>query len=88
MAFDTGRSTTADSSRVRTRDDFAVFLNAVLADYRQSGAAEWENGTLERFLDGFAAFAGARVSVIDLDEQVTASWHLFAEIVVAATGYE
>jgi hypothetical protein len=88
VAFETGRFTAADSSRVRTRDDFAEFLNAVLADYRQSGAAEWENGTLERFLDGFSAFAAARVSVIDLGDQETASWQLFAEIVVAATGYE
>jgi hypothetical protein len=33
----------------------------VLADFRSTGQAEWENGTLDRFLDGLAAFADVRV---------------------------
>lgn len=81
-----GRFTTADASFERSRDDLADFLQAVPADCRKAGAAEWENGALERFLGGFAAFAGARV--VDRDDQGIASRRLFAEIIVAATGYE
>ncbi|HEY7222823.1 MAG TPA: hypothetical protein VH561_04305 [Micromonosporaceae bacterium] len=88
MAFETGRATDADPSTVNTRQDFAEFLGAVLADFRSSGPAEWENGTLERFLDGFGAFAEARVVDQPVPEQELASWRLFAEIVRAATGYE
>jgi hypothetical protein len=85
VTYETGRAA-VDPSNVETRDDFARFLSAVLTDFRSTGAAEWENGTLDRFLDGFAAFAGARV-VGDPDQE-QASWRLFAEIVQAATGYE
>jgi len=78
----------ADSSGVLTRDDFAGFLQRVLADFRSGGSSEWENDTLERFLDGLAAFACAREVDRNADEQETATWRLFAEIVAAATGYE
>ena len=61
MNYETGRATHVDSSNVETRDDFARFLSAVLADFRSTGEAEWENGTLDRFLDGLPAFAAARV---------------------------
>ncbi|WP_344171807.1 DUF7660 family protein [Pilimelia columellifera] len=73
---------------MRTRDDFATFLDEVSADLRGSGAAEWENGTLERFLDAFAAVAGA--CTVDPPGQVQErpSWALFAELVRAATYYE
>ncbi|GIM95445.1 hypothetical protein Ato02nite_072380 [Paractinoplanes toevensis] len=47
-----GRATDVDPSNVGTRDDFACFLSAVLADFRSTGEAEWENGTLDRFFDG------------------------------------
>jgi hypothetical protein len=63
---------------VETRTDFAHFLSAVLADFRATGASEWENGTLDRFLDAFAAFAGARVIGVPEQHQDHASWKLFA----------
>jgi hypothetical protein len=44
------------------------------------------NRTLEDFLEALATFAEARV--VDKDGQDDASWQLFAEMVVAATGYE
>jgi hypothetical protein len=88
MTYETGRATDVDPSDVGTRDDFARFLSAVVADFRSTGEAEWENGTLGRFLDGLAAFADARVvEAAELDQE-QASWSLFAEIVRAATGYE
>lgn len=77
-----------DPSGVETREDFAHFLSSVLSDFRATGAHEWENGTLERFLDGLAAFADARVADVPEQQQEDASWRLFAEMVQAATGYE
>jgi hypothetical protein len=79
---------TLTPSNVETRDDFARFVSAVLADFRSAGAAEWENGTLDRFLDGLSAFADARVAEAQELDQEQASWRVFAEIVRAATGYE
>lgn len=85
MPFETGRSTTADASKVQSRGDFADFLLRVLADYRDTGAAEWENPTLERFLDGLSAFADSRVVDRDPASQETPTWGLFADMIVAAT---
>jgi hypothetical protein len=61
-------------------------MRAVIADYRDSGEQEWENGTLDRFLDSLAAYANA--SVLDGGDQESPTWQLFAELVVAATGFE
>jgi hypothetical protein len=88
VSYETGRATDAEASHVATRDDLARFLSAVIADFRSAGAVEWENGTLERFLDGLAAVAGSRVGGTAAVDQEVASWRLFAEIVRAATGYE
>jgi hypothetical protein len=52
------------------------------------GSDDWENGTLEGFLDGLAAASHARVVDRDGASQELASWRLFAELVAAATGYE
>ena len=86
--YETGRGTGVDPSNVETRDDFARFLLAVLADFRPTGEAEWENGTLDRFLDGLSAFADVRAVEAPEPDQEQASWRLFAELVRAATGYE
>lgn len=86
MTFETGRTTTADPSGVTDRDSFAAFLEDVLGDFESGGEVEWENGTLARFLDAFAAFASARV--VDEVGQEAPSWRLFADIVATATGYE
>ncbi len=88
VTFETGRATDVEPSRVETREDFARFLVAVLADFRATGASEWENGTLDRFLDAFAAFADTRVVDVPEQDQEHASWRLFAGMVQAATGYE
>lgn len=86
VTFETGRSTAADPSDVVSRDDFAEFVAAILAEWRTSGATEWENPTLDRFLDALAAFALGRVA--EQAGQETATWRLFAEMLAAATGYE
>jgi hypothetical protein len=43
--YETGRATEVDPCNVETRYDLALFLSAVLADFRSTGQAEWENGT-------------------------------------------
>lgn len=87
VAYETGRSTSADPSWVTDRDSFGDFLEIVLGDLRLGGGeSEWENSTLERFVESLAAFAEARV--VGRADQDDASWRLFAEMIVAATGYE
>ena len=87
MDFETGRRTNADTSPVSTRDDLANFLEAVLDDLRTGGGRDqWENPTLDRFLDALAAIASARIA--DRDDQEAASWRLIAEMIASATGYE
>ena len=86
MDYVTGRSTTADPSSVSDRDSFGDFLEVVLGDLVASGATEWENRNLADFLAALAVFAEARV--VGRDDQEQPSWRLFAEMIVAATGYE
>ena len=88
MDYETGRFTTAEPTEVRTREDFATFAEALLRDFRDKGSSEWENTTLENFLDALAAFSDARLVDRDPSEQEVSSWRLFAEILAAATGYE
>jgi hypothetical protein len=84
--YETGRPTVDRPSGIRTRDDFGDYVERVLGDFREEGEREWENNTLDRFLDGLSAFAWARVN--DQPAQEAPTWQLFAEIVYAATGYE
>lgn len=88
MSFESGRSTTADASAVRTSEDFASFAEALVRDFRDRGSSEWENTTLDNFLDALAVFSDARLVDRESSEQEIASWPLFAEILAAATGYE
>jgi hypothetical protein len=88
VTFGTGRATTADPTAVSDRDDVASFIDGVLADFAAGGAGEWENSTLERFLDGLAAVAHARLSGLDAASQEVATWQPFAHLVAAATGCE
>lgn len=86
--YETGRPTNVDPAGVATRDDFGDFLHGVLADYTSSGVSEWENETLERFLDALSTVAHARVVDVPDDDQTQATWQLFAKMIQAATGYE
>lgn len=87
MAYETGRYTTADPTTVTDRDSFGDFVEVVLGDLLHAGQSEWENSTLDSFLGALAVFSEARV-VDQPGQQEEASWRLFAEMIVAATGYE
>lgn len=84
----TGRATHVSPESATTRDEFGEFVLGVLADFDESGLNEWENNTLKRFLDALGAVALARLNGRADEEQEAASWSLFAEMIVAATGYE
>jgi hypothetical protein len=73
---------------VRTRDDFASFVEAALRDLAADGTSEWENATLERFLDALSAVSHGRLVDTEAAAQELPTWQLFAQLVAAATGYE
>jgi hypothetical protein len=88
----TGRAAqVSDLSGIRSREGVLRVVAEMAADLRDGGAAEWENGTLARFLEAYRSFLG------DLDgcfaalgEQVPPQpdWGLLAMLLVAASGYE
>lgn len=51
----------------------------MLADLLASGADEWENGTLGRFLDGLQAVLVDGVAPEDLKSEHS-SWRMFAQL--------
>lgn len=75
---------------VASRDDFAAFVDALRSDLSVH-LAEWENQTLERFLEALSAW------VRDMDGYyknrqrpvpVTPNWRNVAEMLLAAKIYE
>jgi hypothetical protein len=76
---------------IQSKADFATFLQLLLRDCREN-PDEWENDTLERFLEAMSSFvsdmegyyAGINIAV-DLDKP---RWRQFADILLAARVYE
>lgn len=79
------------TNTIRTRQDFAKFLDALLADYKIN-IATWENRDLDSFLralsryaidvDGFYKNTNQNVNADD------ASWKVFADMLMGARVYE
>ena len=67
---------------VRSSNDFAALVQRMREDLLGTGQTEWENPTLERFLEALAAVAGDRGS----DRRLT--WSDLADLLVTASGYE
>lgn len=92
-AYDTGRFADVsdqDLAAVRTHTDVARIVGQMLADLR-AHPDEWENPTLERYLDTLGAGLGALESPHTnrgeaLPSQPT--WKLLADVLVKASGYE
>lgn len=84
--YESGRPTDEVPSGIESREELGEYLLRVLGDFRERGAVEWENNSLEPFLDALSAFTLARVNNQPGQEEPT--WQLFAEIIAAATGYE
>jgi len=89
--YDTGRfAEVAGLDQVATHTDVAAIVEQMLADLR-AHPSEWENATLERFLDALAASLQALPARYanqgeQLPDQPT--WKLLAETLVTASGYE
>jgi hypothetical protein len=80
--YETGRFANVDPSRVVTKQDVALLVEAMVEDLRRH-PDEWENQTLERFLDALgASLASGR----DWPEHL--GWRLLAEALITASGYE
>lgn len=80
--YETGRFANVDPSRVVTRQDAALLVEAMVDDLRRH-PDEWGNQTLERFLEVLvASLASGR----DWPEHL--SWRLPAEALTVASGYE
>ena len=76
---------------IRTRADFVAFAEMLLRNLREH-PEEWENDTLERFLEVLGGFAhgmhGYYANVkapVDLERP---SWRVFADLLLAARVYE
>jgi hypothetical protein len=91
-AYGTGRAAhVSGAADAASREELLAVIATMREDFAATGAGEWENADLGRFLDGLAGF------LADLDgyfarrgQQVPdqPSWGLLAATLIAATGYE
>jgi len=72
---------------VRTRHDLATFVLALREDLLSNGS-EWENPSLERFLEAFSAWCLDMPSSSSGQPPEQPNWNLIAQMLVAAAMYE
>ena len=77
--------------QVKTRQDFAKFLQLLKTDLEQNGD-EWENKTLLDFLEAMSRYAEDiehyyKNTGQDINADI-ANWHIFADILKGAKIYE
>lgn len=89
--YETGRfADVGDVSNVATNADVAEVVQRMLSDLL-AHPDEWENPTLERFLEALAACLEAIPDVYaNTGEQLPKepSWRILAEVLIKASGYE
>jgi len=88
--YATGRPANVDISEVTTREDAVRVVAAMVQDLREH-PDEWENPTLDRFLEALAAsMEGIESGYRNRGEELPAqpTWALLAELLIMATGYE
>jgi hypothetical protein len=90
--WQTGRFAHVDrASQVASRQDAQRVIAQMRADLAGRGSREWENPTLDRFLEALEAVVdglpGQRARQGEA-ETAPATWALLAQLLVAATGYE
>lgn len=68
------------ANQIETQQDFNVFLKALKRDLK-SNSQEWENDTLESFIEGLDGYCNDK-------PQEELSWRIFAELLLAAKVYE
>ncbi len=75
---------------IQSRDDLAGFARDLIDDLRANPSA-WENGTLDTFLDGFAAWLEDMDGYYKNRGEATPTepnWRLIGEALLAAKVYE
>jgi hypothetical protein len=76
---------------IRDRKEFIAFLEKLHEDYL-SNSEEWENPTLDRFLEAMVAYAKDIQGYYDNSNQKIgandASWQIFSDILEGAKIYE
>jgi len=76
---------------ITTRDDLVRFIRILLQDLRDHGK-DWENPTLERYLDALAAWTGNMEgyfrNVRKTSAPVEPTWKLIGYMLLAARIYE
>jgi hypothetical protein len=70
------------TAAVRSPKDLAAIVQRMREDLTKGGQKEWENRTLDHFLEALAAVLD------DGDLPATPSWADVADVLVDATGYE
>ena len=89
--YDTGRfAKVGDIGQVNSHSDLAQIVQQMLSDLR-AHPDEWENPTLDRFLDALAAsLEGLPGLYANRGEQFphAPTWKMFAGVLVTASGYE
>jgi hypothetical protein len=79
------------ATRINSRVDFHRFLRKLVTNLRER-PHEWDNSTLEQYLEGITGFAQDMDGYFDIrSESVNAenpTWRLFAEMLLAARTYE
>lgn len=90
-AYETGRPADVDSDEVASHVQLVEMLERMHADYKGTGKDEWENASLDRYLEALAALADALPHLYEnrgeaMPEQPT--WEMVAILLAGATGYE
>jgi hypothetical protein len=76
--------------RVETREEFCEFVKELFANFQQH-PEEWENNSMDAYLEGIGLFAKSMDGYYrNIGERIdcdTASWRIFADILLAARVY-
>ena len=78
------------TSNIKNREDFIIFLEKLLEDFRKE--KNWENNNLESFIEGMLSWVedadGSYKNINQMEVLSNPSWRLFADILIASTMYE
>ncbi len=74
------------AKQIETEDEFVRFLH-LLADDQRHHVDDWENDTLDRFLEAMSGYAQDTLKERASDTQQP-SWAFFAHLLLAARVYE
>lgn len=76
--------------RISSKQDLVQFIHELMHDYDTHGD-EWENPTLDRFLEAMAAWLESfenQYRNLDLPIPKTPSWKFVGQMLYSATAYE